>query len=348
MATPEFRKIILPLLLLLLALGAPTTARAQGMMDEISEKLDAYIERTDELIVWGRELVEETDSGTARKVLQQAYDLNHRARRTHSLSQYRHAGDLARRARAATWHAVKLGREAMGLQERLRVRAERLRELHRQLVERARDAGHEEALELLRRAERQAMRAREQHLQGDVRLAWQMFERAEELTLRAARMLGGAGDPERLEAELDRIAELIERAREQMGLDASEPARRRLVEAEEALEQAHRHLDRGEPGRALQMGTLARRLARGAFDAAVTGPGPEALERQLERYDARAERLGQAVREADEDRLRRLFGESTEHRRRAAEADDRGEVDAGLRQIRAAHDLLNQIERMLR
>ncbi len=347
MATPELRKIILPLLLLLLALGAPAAALAQGMMDEVSEQLDAYIERTDELIVWGRELVEETDSGTARKVLQQAYDLNHRARRTHSLSQYRQATDLARRARAAVWHAVKLGREAMGLQERLRVRAERFRELHQQLVDRARDSGHEEVLELLRRAERQAVRAREQHLQGDVRLAWQMFERAEELTLRAARLLAGATDPERLESELDRIAELIERTREQLDADSPERARRQLAEAEEALERAHRHLDRGEPGRALQMGTLARRLTRGAFDAAVTGPEPEALERQLEHYDARAERLGPALREADQDRLHRLFREATDHRRRAAEANGRGDIDAGLRQIRAAHDLLNQIERIL-
>ena len=43
------------------------------------------------------------------------------------------------------------------------MRAERFRELHRNLTERARDVGHEGALELLREAERQAHRAREQH-----------------------------------------------------------------------------------------------------------------------------------------------------------------------------------------
>lgn len=350
MATPEIRKILptLALAILTLMIGDVTDSRGQGQPGGGSELLETYIERTDELIQWGKELVEETDSGTARKVLQQAYDLNRRAERSHGNSQLRQATDLAKRARAAVWHAVKLGREAMGLQERLRVRAERFRELHQHLIERARDTNNEEALDLLRRAGRQALRAREQHLQGDLRMAWQMFERAEELTLRSARMLAESGDPQRLEAELDRIAELIERTREQLDADSPVAARRRLNEAEDALERAHRHLDQGEPGRALQMATLARRLARGAFDASVTAPGPEALERQLERYDLRAERLGDAVRETDGESANRLFREANDHRRRAAESGDRGDFDAGLRQIRAAHDLLNQLERMLR
>lgn len=352
MKTPETRSIVTTARCAVLAAALvailPVAAAAQDVNDQPTAFVNDYIERTDELISWGKELVEETDSGTARKVLQQAYDLNRRAERTNSLGRVRQAGDLAKRARAALWHAVKLAREAMNLQERLRVRAERFRELHGQLTERARDTGHEEALELLRRAERQALRAREQHLQGDLQLAWQMFERAEELTLHAARMLAAVGDPERLESELERIAELIERVREQLDADSPAPARRRLGEAEEALTRARRHLEQGEPGRALQMAALARRLARGAFDAAVTAPSTDALDRQLERFDARAERLGTAVQEADRERLQRLFREAGDHRRRAGQARDGGDVDAGLRQIRAGHDLLNQIERMLR
>jgi hypothetical protein len=348
MGTPEVGRLVpAALLALLLVAALPAPAAAQGLNDQLSAVVDEYIERTDELISWGREIVDETDSGTAREVLKQAYDLNRRAERTNSMGRARQAGDLAKRARAALWHAVKLARESMNLQERLRVRAERFRELHQQLVERARDGGNEEALELLRRAERQALRAREQQLQGDARMAWQMFERAEDLTLRAARLLAEAGDPERLAGELDRIAELIERAREQLGADSPAPARRRLAEAEEALERARRHLEQGEPGRALQMAGLARRLARGALDATAAGPGAEALDRQLERFDERAERLGPAVRESARERVQRLFNEAADHRARAARDRDRGDFDAGLRQIRAGHDLLNQIERML-
>ncbi|MCP4573065.1 MAG: hypothetical protein GY838_11980 [bacterium] len=350
MPTPEIRSnlLLLALAALIILVGAAPGVRAQGMGDLGSELVNVYIERTDELIGWAKELVEETDSGTARRVLEQAYNLNRRAGRTNGTGQFRSAKDLAQRARAAVWHAVKLGREAMSLQERLRVRTERFRELHRQLVDRARNGGNEEALGLLQRSERQAGRAREQHLQGDVRMAWQMLERAEELTLRAARLLAESTDPERLEAELDRVAELIDQARGQLDTGSANQARRRLNEAEEALEKAHRHLDQGEPGRALQMATLARRLARGAFGTSVAAPSPEALERQLERFDARVDRLDEALRETDNERARHLFGEANEHRRRASAAGDQGDVDAGLRQIRAAHDLLNQIKRMLR
>ena len=335
-----------PLLLaLLLAAFAATSARAQmgqGGMDAVR----GYIERTDELLPWARDLVNETDSGQARSVLRQAEDMNRRAGMEMDRGREGSAANMARRARAALWHAVKLAREAMGLQERLRIRAERFQDLHQQLSERARDAGNEEAVDLLQQAERQAHRAREAHLQGDMRMAWQMFESAENLTTRAARMLADAGDPERLRAELERTAGLIERARTAAGDAPAPPTARRLAEAEEALEQARRHLENGEPARARQMLGLARRLA--GDTVGDDAPPPEAAQRQLERFDARMAVLRERFGDGGNDQARALLARAAEHRLRAGEALTAGDSEEALRRIRTAHDLLNQAETMMR
>ena len=341
---------LVPVLLVLVAmLLAPPPARAQSMGGMDGDMVMDYIDRTDELIRWAAELVAETESGTARSVLRQAEDMNRRANISMGNGRAVHGANMARRARAAVWHSVKLAREAMGLQERLRVRAERFVELHRLLAERARDMGHEGALELLRKAEGQSQRAREQHMQGDLRMAWQMFERAEDLTVMAARLMAETGAPEQLEQELERVQDQLNQAREQLGEDAPRQMRRYLGEAEEALERARNHLAKGEPGRAMQMIGLARRMA----DRALDRPGGssstrEALERQLERYDARLPAVEERLREQDNERARNLVNQARGHRERAASALGRDSFEEGLRQIRAAHDLLEQAERILR
>ena len=322
---------------------------ASGQMGSSSDVVRDYIERTDELLVWAREMVAETESGTARNVLRQAAHMNREAANMHSMGNDRHAGNIARRARAAVWHAVKLAREAMGLQERLRVRAERFRELHRNLTERAQDAGHEGALGLMHEAERQAHRAREQHLQGDLRMSWQMFERAEDLMAMAARLLVQTGDPDMLERELERMEDLIDQARQRLGPDLSEQSRRDLNEADEALVRARRRQGSGEPGRALQMVGLARRMVERSLDNAGGGQNQgEAVDRQIARFDERLDRVRSRLEDSDSERARQLVGQARDYRDRANTANDRGEHEEALRQIRAAHDLLEQAERMLR
>jgi len=338
---------LLPVMLVLLGmvLAPPVRAQSMGHTDLVS----AYIERTDELIEWAAELVAETESGTARSVLRQAKDMNRRASDNVEQGRPDRGANMARRARAAVWHAVKLAREAMGLQERLRVRAERFIELHRHLSERARDLGHEGALDLLRKAEGQSHRAREQYLQGDLRLAWQMFERAEDLTSMAARLMAETGDPAQLEQELERVQDQLDRAHERLGDDLSDQARRSLGEAEEALDRARNHLSAGEPGRAMQMIGLARRLADRALDRrGGSGGTREAVERQLERFDSRLVMVQERTVEQDNEQARNLVNQARGHRDRAESALARDAMEEALRQIRAAHNLLEQAERTLR
>jgi len=335
-------------LTLLLGFGQglwPATAWAQGGQQE---QIRAYVERTGELVDWAHGIVSETESVPARRVLREAERLHETSRRRMDGGQYAGAYNVSRRSRAAVWHAVKLAREALTYEERVRIRGERFRDNHDQLMERARDTGSEPALDLLRRAERHAIRAREQYSQGDARQAFKLLEQAETLTGRAARILADAGGPERLDRELERTRVLIDRVREQLNEDADPVARKLLAEAEQALDRALDHRDQRQPGRALQMAGMARRLAGRAAAVAGTGPTSETVIRQLERWDERAGRVADQVRESGSERAREVYDRAANHRQRAGESMNRNELETALRQVKAAFDLLNQAEDLAR
>ncbi len=337
--------VVFGLLALVTAGSIPDIAVAQMSG---GEQVEAYIERTEELLIWARGLVGETQSVPARRVLSQAADLHHRSRGLMSRGMKLEALGVSRRSRAAMWHSVRLAREAMGLEERIRIRAERFSDQHSQLMERALDAGDRQAMDFLRRSENNAVRAREQYHQGDFKLSWKMLEKAGDLMRRAARLLADGTSPERLELEIDRTRMLIERTRESLDNDANPRARKMLAEAEEALVRARDGMDRGHPGRALQMTGLARQLAIRAASLDGTGPDDASVQRQLERFDDRSGRVADRVRDSGSKPAREMYERALQHRTRAAEALANGDGELALRQIRAAHDLLGQAEDLIR
>ncbi len=80
----------------------------------------------------------------------------------------------------------------------------------------------------------------------------------------------------------------------------------------------------------------------------VGGPDEEAVRRQLERSDDRAERVADGVRESGSKQARDMYERSLQHRSRAAEALADGDREMAMRQVRAAHDLLGQTEDLIR
>lgn len=312
------------------------------------EQVQAYIERTAELLVWARGLVADTQSVPARRVLGQAADLHLRSKRIMDAGHMLEALGVSRRSRAAMWHSVRLAREAMGLEERIRIRVERFRDQHGQLMERATEAGNKQAIEFLRRAERSAIRAREQFHQGDFKLSWKMLEQAGDLMRRSSRLLADGTSPERLEHEMERTRMLIERTRDSLGDDPDPQALKLLAESEEALVRARQGMDKGHPGRTLQMTGLARRLALRAASLAGDQPDEEVVRRQLERFDERFGRVSDLVRDSGSKQVRDMCERALRHRDRAVEAAAEGDREMSLRQIRAAHDLLGQVEDLMR
>ncbi len=340
------RSVAVALCGLMLVVFALVPAPAPAQM--VSDSIQQYIERTEELLVWAQGLVVETESETARQVLRQAAELHQRSMNMYERGMMRESLSVARRARDAMWHAVRVAREAMGLEERIRIRAERFRDQYGHLMERARDSHNQPAIDFLERALRQAGRSRDLYRQGDFKLAWKLLEQAGDLMQRSARLLADGGGPERMERELERTRQLIDNTRDRLGAETTPAQRQMLAEAEETLQRALAARDQGRPGRALQMADLAGNLARRAARDAGNGPDEEAVRRQLDRFEARAERIGDQVREAGSAPARQMYERALRQRDRAAEAHRAGDPERALRQIRAAHDLLNQADDLLR
>lgn len=331
-------------LVLFLAIAVPGPVRAQHAVDGIQQ----YIEQTEELLLWAQGLVAETESEPARLVLRQAATLHQSSKRMLNQGRMIEAMAVARRARDAMWHAVRVAREAMGLDERIRIRVERFRDQYDLLSERAREARNEQALEFLERARQQADRARDIYRQGDFKLSWRLLEQAGDLMQRAARLLADSVGPERIEQELERTRQVIDNIRDRLGSRATPVQQQLLAEAEESLQRALAARDQGQPGRALQMSGLARNLARRAGQGGGGGPNEGAVRSQLERFEVRAERLGDPVRESGSAPARKLYGRALEQRDRATAAQGEGDLERALRLLRAGHDLLNQVEDLIR
>ncbi len=325
--------------------GRPVPAEAQsGSLDLIGD----FIERNGELLEWAGEIVSGTESVPARRVLQEAHRLHEKSLNLFLAGRPRLALGAARRSRAALWHAVGLAREALSFEERLRIRGERFRDLHAHLLEKARESNDQRARELIRRAGNQALRSREQFIQGDAKLAFKLLEIAEQLLQRAARLLADGAGPERLDREIDRTAVLLDRTREMLADDVDPAALNLLAEAEEALDRAREHRDRGQPGRALQMAGLAQKLAGRAQARQIGGPDAETVRQQLERWDDKAALVGERVAASGSEPARKHFELARQHRDKAQHALADGRVEQALRQIRAAHDQLAQAEGLTR
>ncbi len=323
----------------------PTQCSAQ--VDQL-ERLREYIDRNAELLEWAHDIVRDTDNMPARRVLEGALNLHRRSLRlleeNHPLMAY----NTAKNCRTATRNSVRLARESLGFEERLRIRSERFRDQHAHLLEKAREANNQVAVDFLRRSEHMALRAYEQYQQGDARLAFKMLEQAEELLNRAARMLARDAGPERIERALEMAQLAQERAREKLQ-DKNDPAAWKLMtESEQALDRALDFRDQGQPGRSLQLAEMAQRLANRVASIAGTGPDLEAVKRQFERWDERQGRVNELVIEAGLEPARKMLKKASDQRNRAQQSLDRDEFESALRQIRIAHDLLTQAENSLR
>lgn len=329
--------------LVLWSVAALPAARAQSSDQELIRE---YIGRNTELLQSARDIVRDTESLPPRQVLRSAAELHQRSQRLLEENHPALALQAARRCREGIRQAVRMARESMGQEERLLQRVERVREQLEHLVDLAREAGNERANGMLMRSRQMYERAQEQYRQGDVRLALQLLDQAEELSDRAARLLAGVrGD--RLERRLEMAAWIVGRARESLqGVD--DPAARDLLtESEQALERARDFRDQGRPGRALNLAGLAERLARRAMGQGGDAPSTEVVQRQIERWDERASLLSERLGSVGENQ-RSLLERAREHRQRAADHLSGGRTEPALRQIRAAHDLLGQLEDSLR
>lgn len=331
---------------LALAVVLPRPAVAQNS----NEALEQYIERTGELLEQAADVVLASESDRARRILAEAQRLHLRSQDMAGGGMSGQAYTLSRRARTAAEQAVRFAREAGDLEERVRLRLERYRDIRDRVLERAREAGDELALRFVAESEEQARRAVDHYRQGNFAMALQLVEPAEAMLARAARLLFESGGEARLEQELERTRLVLDAAAERLAASgqADPEASDLLDSARQTLARAEDLASRGQSLRALQTLRLARRLAEQAVAALDSGISADALDEQFERWDQRQEQVAARVADADSRDAAAMLEQARHHRQRAGALRDAGDLEQALRQLKAAFDLLNEASDLTR
>lgn len=342
--TPPLSKLarLSSLVVLVLMIIVPVSSAAQVTQEE---QVQNYIDRNTELLDTAYGIVSGVESLSPRQILSNAVDLHLESQRYLTEGRPAQALQMARKARDGIRMAVLNAREVMGKEERLLQLLERYTEQYGNLLDQAREAQDRRALDLLSRSQQMFDRAQQQYRQGNAQQALQLLDQADDLMTRGGRMLGGRrGD--RLERELDQATLVVQRAQEALQGRDEPAAQDLLLESEQALERALEFRDQGRSARALQMAAMAGRLARRAQGLQRESGDPEAVQRQIERWDERVGALeGGLPAEEDLDKTaRNLLERARNYRKLAEEELAAGKSVLALRQIQAAHDLLSRLE----
>jgi hypothetical protein len=312
------------------------------------ERIEQFIQQTEDMLAKAAETVRSSESVRARQALQEAERLHHRSYELLMAGSPLLAYKTSQRARRAALHAAQIARDELGYEERVRVRLERLEELHAGVLERAQEAQDERALRFIQEAERRFQQAREQYVQHNYEVAFHLAESSESLLGRAARLLLESGGADGLERELERTAELIQRTAERLGDRPDPVARDMLQRAEQMLRQARQSLTRAQPLQTLRLTRGARRLAGQAASVAGRGPSAEAVSEQIARWDQRALLVAEQVKQADNKEAQLLLQRARQHRQKAQESLTAGDHELALRQIVFASDLLSEASELSR
>ncbi len=348
--TAVSHSLVARLLLLLGAALAVTmlpvgSARAQTVDQEQAAEI---LQVTADVLQEVAPLVQESQSEQARRIFAEALQKQQQAGDLYRDGRYVLAARLSLRAREMARQAARVTGASQGYQERVQPRLERVGDLLDSVRDRAREAGHVQAMRFVRDAEDLVVRAREQARQTHYEQAFRLLETAEKMLGRAARLLYEEGDGERLRLEMERTADLIAQARERLGDDGDQALRLQLDRAAEELERAHAALDQGDPMRAMRAARHARELVRRALRQIGGGPGAEVVEAQSDRFDAQLPAVADAVTAAGSTEARQALEQATEARHRAAVALEAGDRDQALRLVRTALDHLRRAEALCR
>lgn len=335
--------------MVLLALAPTAWARAAAGDREL---LELELERTDAVLEQVREVVAESNNprlkelfGEALRVQRHAKDIFLREGAEISGPDKLRVLQLTRQARDLALRIQREVREDVTREERTRRLLERSRVMLERLEEHAAEVQEPRFRAALDEARRQLLLAEQHYTDGNFDVALRLAESAHDLlrnmTQGARRHLA----PERVESELRRTEQLLERARETVGPDDGS-AQQLLQRAEQTQRRARDAFHRGQPARALELSGQARQILRQILDQVADAVGEEDVQRARERFDARLERLREEAGGELPEEARPLVDQALEARGRAMEAQAAGEYAAALTHLRIGLDLLHRASRL--
>jgi len=330
------------LLALATAFLAPQPAHSAALGSD-RELLAAELQRTDAILQRVGEGVQQTNNPRLRDLFIQAVKIQKRAKwlferagveidaqtKLHVLELTRRSRDLALRVQREVRQGVTYEERARRLLEQSRTLLERIDEHDDQIHDRRVRAVLDKVRDQLGAAERQ-------FADGNFEVAFRIAQSSHTLLRNLVQAARQRMSRERLEEELRRTDQLIERVMQRVG------GTERLGQARRLQERAHQAFSSERNEQALQLTLQARRMVRQLLGDAQGLATHEDVEQALERFDARLERVQQHLEDSSDPQAGRLVDQARRARRRAVEADAQGDYDRALQQLRTGLDLLNR------
>jgi tetratricopeptide (TPR) repeat protein len=330
-----------------LVLLVPMTDDAAAQNNPQQDAQD-ILDQTQEIIEMVRELVMESESEQARRILEDAVSRQSNAHTMMNGNRYRMAVQLSLKAREAARQAERIARDAMTFDNRAQDYLERMHDMHDEVKQRAMEGNNELAMRFVREAEQVYLRAQEQFRQTHYEAAYKLLQLAEQNLQRASRILFESGDGERLANDLDRTEELIARAAELIG-DKTDRALIDLLDmAEQALTDARQSMNSGNPLRAMRQGNRAREQAQRVLRQVGHVPSPDSVQAQFDRFDERLPGIAERVQSSGNEQAQELLRRSIELRTQAQQALENGNAQLSLRKIRSALNMQHRASELMR
>ena len=341
-------RIRLMLPMLLLSIWAVTTVGAQ---DEPRERLEAVIDKTDEIIQQAQETVAESGSERARNQLAMAIRLQGMARGIitnllYDLNETRiiQISKYTMSARIKAQRAIAIIRQEEENEDYVRRRLEKTDQIIRQVNDEFRESSSPALRLLLDTAEEQQQRAMELFRNRRLKAALQVTIQTEKSLSQALERRDGLTRAQsRFETQMDRYLALRERI-ETDGDGGSPTIAENLRNAETLRAQADDLAAESQYARAEKvMAEAVEMLSRVAEQVRE----PAKIKAALDDLRAEADRIKEQVETHTRREIQEQFRTMLEHLEKAGQFYDRGDYDAAAAQLQAARQFLSRVKRAL-
>ncbi|MEO0079928.1 MAG: hypothetical protein ABIK44_04565 [candidate division WOR-3 bacterium] len=319
------------IVILILALAAALAQSGQRVLEELRQ--------TDEVIDRAREVVEPSNNQEAKGLLGEAIQLQNQAWDNYHGRRYVRAHGLTMDARLKARNAAGM---VQADPERIQAEIRRTDELFAFAGPLIKRAAEPRALELWRIAGSEQQSAKDEFGRRHYWLALK-FTLAARLHVRTIlNLLKAVIAPERVEAEIQRTAELTVRAQEAVQNSGNERARLLLQKALSLQEQARVSFRNRLYSQALRKTISARTILLRAWELATVAPVPTMVDQALKETDRLLETWAESIAQSDNPEAKGLLEQARIRQRSALEFHARNRLRLALAESNAAFRMIQR------
>ena len=310
--------------------------------------LERELERTEELIRQAAELARDAGNAQAMDLIHQAMEIQQQARNGFRNGNYEAARVRTTAARTIVTKVMALLLDPQDRADRVQQELQRTDDMLAKVRDHLGPGGPEIARTLVDATHRQQQQAWELFRGGSQRPALRMTYQVREV-LGKVRLQLEEFDPDRLEAQFQRIEELVRQASETAATSGNVRSAELADRAQQLLMRAREFVANGQYLAAKHHLNQARNFAGRSLQVSRSGDSPQAFERMAHQFEQRLARLTDLLTGAPNDAATTLITESQEHYRLALELHQAGpesaqrafaELNLAIRLLERAKELL--------